>query len=89
MILVQPWFLRHYFFDWAVKKNSFNKILCILFLVQKDACGQINSGPACCTYEVMNSYASSLGDELKTLFDSELIHLTRIFSIAKQQTDGK
>jgi hypothetical protein len=37
----------------------------------------------------MNSYASSLGDELKTLFDSELIHLTRIFSIAKQQTDGK
>jgi hypothetical protein len=63
--------------------------LFVLFLVQKDACGQITSGPACCTNEIMNSYASSLGDDLKNLFDSELIHISRIFSIAKQQSDGK
>ncbi len=61
----------------------------ILFIVQKDACGQINSGPACCTDEILNSYASSLGDDLKSLSDSELIHITRIFAIAKQQTNGE
>jgi hypothetical protein len=60
-----------------------------LFLVQKDACGQIGSGPACCTHEIMNSYASTLGIELKTLFDTELSHLIRLLSTSKQQIDGK
>jgi hypothetical protein len=61
----------------------------ILCLVQKDACGQIDSGPACCTDEIMNSYALSLGTELKTLFDNELSHLTKLLSISKEQIEGK
>jgi len=61
----------------------------VLFIVQKDVCGQINSGIACCTDEILNSYASSLDDDVKSLRDSELIHITRIFAIAKQQTDGE
>lgn len=58
-------------------------------LVQEDACGQVNSGPACCTNEIMNSYALSLGDDFVKSIDIELVHISRIFAIARQQTDGE
>ena len=58
-------------------------------LVQRDACGQLGNGPACCTHEIVDSYALSLGIELKILFDSELSRLSMLFLSSKQQIDGK
>ncbi len=60
-----------------------------LLIGKRDACGQFGPGSACCTDEILNSYAALLGDDLKRLIDTELIHLSRIFAVAKQQTDGK
>ena len=58
-------------------------------LVQRDACGQLGNGPACCTHEIIDSYALSLGIELKISFDSELSRLSMLFVSSKQQIDGK
>ena len=58
-------------------------------LVQRDACGQLGNGPACCTHEIVDSYALSLGIELKILFDAELSRLSMLFLSSKQQIDGK
>ncbi|CAF1209765.1 unnamed protein product [Rotaria sordida] len=58
------------------------------YKVQKDACGQIDIGPACCTHEIMNSYATSLGNELKNILDAELNNLTKLLSVSKQQIDS-
>jgi hypothetical protein len=57
--------------------------------VQKDACGQTGPGPACCTNEIFNSYAISLGTDLKTLFDAELDQLTQLFSMSNREIDSK
>jgi hypothetical protein len=57
--------------------------------VQKDACGKTGSGPACCTNEIFNSYALSLGTDLKTLFDAELDQLTQLLSFSNKEIDSK
>ncbi len=59
-------------------------------IVQKDACGQTeSSGPACCTNEIFNSYALSLGTDLKILFDAELNQLKELLESSNKQIDGK
>ncbi|CAF5012103.1 unnamed protein product [Rotaria sp. Silwood1] len=57
------------------------------YKVQKDACGQIGIGPACCTHEIINSYATSLTNEFKKILDVELNTLTTLLSKSKQQID--
>ncbi|CAF1103955.1 unnamed protein product [Adineta steineri] len=57
------------------------------FSFQKDACGQIGIGPACCTNEILNSYAVPFGTELQALYDTELNHLARTLTKSKQQID--
>ncbi|CAF3338000.1 unnamed protein product [Rotaria sp. Silwood2] len=57
------------------------------YKVHKDACGQIGIGPACCTHDIMNSYATSLGTKSKNILDAELNNLTMFLSISKQQID--
>ena len=61
----------------------------LLLLGPKDACGQIGSSPVCCTYDIVNSYAISLGIELKLMVDVELNRLTVLLLSSKQQIDGK
>lgn len=63
--------------------------LFVLLLGPKDACGQIGSSPVCCTYDIVNSYAISLGIELKLMADVELNRLTVLLLSSKQQIDGK
>ncbi|CAF4777399.1 unnamed protein product [Rotaria sp. Silwood1] len=58
------------------------------YKVQKDACGQIGIGPACCTHEIINSYATSLTNEFKKILDVELNTLTTLLSKSKQQIDA-
>ncbi|CAF3776556.1 unnamed protein product [Rotaria sp. Silwood1] len=69
--------------DILEKKNYF------IFLVQKDACGQIRSGPACCTNEIFNSYTFSLANDLKNLFDSKLDQLTQFFLLTNKKLDNR
>ncbi len=57
--------------------------------MQKDACGQTGPGPACCTNEIFNSYAISLGTDLKTLFDAELDQLIQLFSMSTREIDSQ
>ncbi len=66
-----------------------NSLIDMIKIGNKDVCGKFGSGPNCCTDEILNSYATLLSDDLKRRLDSELIHLSRIFAVAKQQTDGK
>lgn len=61
----------------------------VLFLGKKGPCGQFGSGSICCTDDILHTYASSLDHDLNTLLDSEIIHISRVFAVAKQQTDGK
>ena len=58
-------------------------------LVLKDACGQTGSGPTCCTNEIVNSYAMSLGHDLKLLFDAELGQLRGLLASSKGHVDRK
>ncbi len=59
-------------------------------LAQKDACGQTGiHGPACCTNEIFNSYAISLGTDLKNLFDIELGQLKDVLTLSNNQIDSK
>ncbi|CAF1101094.1 unnamed protein product [Adineta ricciae] len=57
------------------------------YKVQKDACGQLSSGPACCTHEIMNTYALSYGTELQKLIDAEFDRFTRSLFLSKEQID--
>ena len=59
------------------------------FSVQKDACGQTQHGPACCTTEIFNSYTSSLANDLKILFDTELAQLKSLFLHSSEQLDRR
>lgn len=61
-----------------------------VFVAQKDACGhQPSKGPACCTNELFDSYATSLGNELKTLSDKHLNQLKQLMSTSNQATTGR
>ena len=53
-------------------------------IVQKDACGQIGVGPACCTEDIVNSYATPLGAELQSIIDGQLDNLTSLLTTSKQ-----
>jgi len=68
-----------------------NSVCYVLFsIAQKDACGQTgNSGPACCTNEIFNSYASSLGADLKILSDAELNQLKKLLEFSNKRINGK
>ncbi|CAF1674619.1 unnamed protein product, partial [Adineta ricciae] len=57
------------------------------YKVQKDACGQLSSGPACCTHEIINTYALSYGTELQKLIDAEFDRFTRSLFLSKEQID--
>ena len=60
-----------------------------LFLVQKDACGHTGPGPACCTNEVVGSYALSLGHDMKRLFDGELNEVKQLLVTSKKHVERK
>ena len=60
-----------------------------VLLVQRDACGQIGSGPACCTHEIMNSYAMSYGMALQRLVDAEMARVSRLLSASREQVNGE
>jgi hypothetical protein len=55
----------------------------------KDACGQMAARSVCCTYDIMDTYATTLNIELKLSADSELNRLTTVLLSSKQQIDGK
>ncbi|CAF2076559.1 unnamed protein product [Rotaria magnacalcarata] len=54
------------------------------YKVQHDACGQIGVGPACCTEDIVNSYATPLGAELQSIIDGQLDNLTSLLTTSKQ-----
>ncbi|CAF2721693.1 unnamed protein product [Rotaria sp. Silwood2] len=65
------------------------KLASTQYKVQKDACGQTGSGPACCTNEIFNSYAFSLANDLKNLFDTKLDQLTQFLSLSNKKLDNR
>jgi hypothetical protein len=61
-----------------------------IYLAQKDACGQsILNSPACCTNEIFNSYAITLGNDLKKLSDTKLTELKNLLFASNQEIDCK
>lgn len=59
-----------------------------MILEQKNFCEQSQSSATCCTNEIFDAYASNIHNDLQKLLDTEFIHLSRIYSVAKQQTNG-
>ena len=66
-----------------------SKVSCDYYLGPKDGCVQRTSGPVCCTYDILDSYAKSLEIELKLLVDAELNRLSHVLLSSKQQIEGQ
>lgn len=73
--------LQSYIITWT------HQLVSSQYKEQKNFCEQSQSSATCCTNEIFDAYASNIHNDLQKLLDTEFIHLSRIYSVAKQQTN--